>query len=81
MVNIIMYQISSYTITIIYLPFIYLFFPTPLPRQCKGGLPVHRSGMPLSASEGPGSLKILLSPNLPTGNSPLDRGTDPGGQR
>ena len=34
--------------------------------------------MPLSASEGPGSLKILLSPNLPPGNSPLDSGT-PGG--
>ena len=51
------------------------FFPTPLPRQCKGGLPVHKSCMPLSAWEGPGSVKIRLSPNLPPGNSPLDSGT------
>ena len=54
------------------------FCLTPLPRQCKGGLPVHRSGMPLSALEGPGSLKILLSPNLPPGNSTLDRWTQGG---
>ena len=26
-------------------------FSKPLPRQCKGGLPVQKSGMPLSASE------------------------------
>ena len=44
-----------------------IFFSTPLPRQCKGGLPVHKSGMPLSASKGPGPINALLCPSFTPG--------------
>ena len=48
--------------------FLFFFFPTPLPRQCKGGLPVHRSGMPLSASEGDQDhLRSCWAPTYPQG--------------
>ena len=41
------------------------------PRQCKGGLPVHKSSMPLSASKKPRPIKTLVGPALPPGNQLL----------
>ena len=43
------------------------FLSMPLPGQCKGVLPVHKSGMSLSASRGPRLIKTLLCPSFTSG--------------